>query len=333
MQNLPFSRDDYIESVDSLLHGNATKRQFVLAVTGWQDVVEGELDDTTMEFAVSRRTVWKFPTGMCLVTSPRYAPHISDLNKRVEYDPPAPVSCENHHKWLSEIYVNGWRPAENPISPASVDEILDALDDMETVNGTPELIIPWINSWASNNAAAEDLDAYGLQGLSGTPDRLLLLQSVQVMFKLAIEGELDKQSPWRIEYTPEEAYMSPHCGYMEFKGLLDEVEKRQMAIVVRNASLRATRDPAYELEIRAAYPGKDELPILWVPMDGANVGFHPSGWVYEQLLFVDDMNLERELYILADEVCFGLRPRYAIEELDEEWEPEGIFYIESEFEW
>ena len=327
--NRPFADENYVESVKNLVRGTATKRQFVEAITGWQNAVDGQLQDTEMSFAVSRRTLWLFPSGHTLVTSPGYGPHISDLNGHLDWESPAPVPMGDQHKWLPETYVNGWRPAEQPFKPALTDEILEAIDAMTEVNGTPKLIIPWLGSWASNIVAQEDFYALGRQGM-GPPD--VLLQSVQAMFNLAIQSGLENQSPWEIEYTSEEAYMSSRCGYMEFKAFLEELENRRMAIVIRNAAHHAWRDDAVAQEIRNAFPELEEIPIVWVPITGACLAYHPSGWVYEAPIFVDDVDLEKEMYRLADEISFGLRPKWSPEDLDEEWEAEGIFWTESELD-
>jgi hypothetical protein len=58
-----------------------------------------------------------------------------------------------------------------------------------------------------------------------------------------------------------------------------------------------------------------------------------NGWVGELVINVDNPELEKEMYILADEMDLSLSPKWTAEEVErEDWEAEGIFEITSDFD-
>jgi hypothetical protein len=126
--------------------------------------------------------------------------------------------------------------------------------------------------------------------------------------------------------------MSKECSYMNFKKFLDEIEKRKMAVVVRDVWTDFMKDEDVET-IRKQNPESQDLPIIWVPKNWAIGTYHPSGWVQDGSIYVEDEELEKQMYILAEEMDLSLYPAWSAEEVeDEDWTPEGIFKIASDLD-
>jgi hypothetical protein len=283
-----------------------------------------------MGFAVSRRTAWLFPNGYLLVIVHSFGPHITYLHEMISWDslPPVPEGLQN--EWKVENYANGWRPSSDPHEFPPTDSILEILEVMTEVNGEPKLIVPWRETWAQGIAAEGDdyFTGNSFQDRDVDPER----QSVQDMFKCVLDGGLERQSPWKVEFTNSEEYMPKFCSYMELIKFLDELERQKLAIVVRNVFSDYTKEEHAE-EIRAENSDRGQLPIVWVPSDYASNTYFGNGWVNELVIYVDNPELEKNMYILADEMDLSLFPKWTAEEVErEDWEAGGIFEIVSDFD-
>ena len=322
---------NYISSVSALENGVATRRELVEAITQWQMAVNSDYEGHEMSFPMAQRTVWLFPNNFTFIISSSSAPNISILNEMISWDSAAPVPEAQQDDWHPESFVNGWRLKNEPFEFRDTDFILETLDALIEVNGTPKLIIPWRDSWGES-AIGEEEEYY----TDWQPPRDInpLRKAIQDMFKAVANGLLEKQSPWEVEFTHEEAYLSDECSYIHFKRFLDEIENRKMAIVVRNVWTDFMRNEDDFARVRKEHPNSPaDMPIVWVPKNWAINTYRPNGWVYGAVIYVDQPELEKQMYILADEMELSLYPRWAPEEVeDEEWEAEGIFKIQSDID-
>lgn len=322
----PNDIQDYKSSVYALMNKSSTREQVVNAITQWMNVVEDDFEGLPMDYAVSRRTLWVFPNGITLIVSPRFGPHISNLHGLVPEDSPAPVPEEDQHNWNTAMYVNGWRLSLDPFVFRGPQFICHAIDSLTKINGEPSLVIPWMDSWA-RDSLDDEADFFEHEEQA---ERRTLRESVQQMFKFVAEGKLDSASPWPVEISAREAYMSEFCGYMEFKRFLDELEERKMALVARNEWTDFMNSDR-EAKIRSERPEFGESPIVWVPLNYGAKAYHPSGWVFDGSIYVGDEELEKQMYSLAEELELGLYAELEAEEVeDEDWQPQGHFVLRSD---
>lgn len=318
-------------SVKALLTSSATTGDVVEATTRWQQLVSSDPAGADMDYAVSRRTAWLFPNGYLLVIAPSFGPTISYLDDMISWDSIAPLPEELQGAWKSENYANGWRTIQDPQVFPRTEAILEILENLTSVNGKPRLVIPWRDSWAAD--VVDEGDDYFTSEASSQGEAVdPVLRSVQEMFRAVLGGQLEGQSPWEVEFSSPEAYLPRFCSYMEYKKFLDEIENRQLAIVVRNVWTDYTREENAQ-EIRANHPQFANLPIVWALKDYSLTTFYGNGWVNDALMYVFEPELEKNLYILAEEMDLSLTPKWGADEVDdEEWEAEGLFQIGSDFD-
>jgi hypothetical protein len=324
----PKAKEIFVSSVKNLGSLTASTKDLIEALTQWQPLLAGEYEGGDMSFAVSRRTSWLFPNGYILVISHSFGPHISHVDELIVWDSTPPVPEESKKNWKVENYANGWRPKNEPHEFPNTDVMLDLLEAMTEINGNPKLIIPWRDTWAQDIVDEGDYYLDPFEDSEIDPVR----QAVQDMFKSVLAGKIDSQSPWEVEFTDGEAYLPSFCGYMELVKFLDEIEKQELAIVVRNVSVDYTKERDAE-KIRAGNPQRAHLPIIWVPNDWAILTYFGNGWVNELVIYVADPELEKRMYILVEEMELTLYPRWAADEVAADgWKAVGSFQIGSDFD-
>jgi hypothetical protein len=324
----PKAKEIFVSSVKNLGNLTASTKELIEALTQWQPLV-GEYEAGDMSFAVSRRTSWLFPNGYVLVISHSFGPHISHVDELIVWDSTPPVPEDSKKNWKVENYANGWRPKSEPREFPNTDVILDLLEAMTEINGNPKLIIPWRETWAQDLVdEGDDFFDSPFEDSEIDPVR----RAVQDMFKSVLAGKVDSQSPWEVEFTDGEAYLPSFCGYMELVKFLDEIEKQELAIVVRNVSVDYTKEKDAK-EIRAENPKRAHLPIIWVPNDWAMLTYFGNGWVNELVIYVADPELEKRMYILVEEMELSLYPRWEADEVEADgWKAVGSFQIGSDFD-
>ena len=323
------AKEIFVTSVKNLESQTASKKDLIEALTQWQPLVAGEYESGDMSFAVSRRTSWLFPNGYVLVISHSFGPHIAHLDEMISWDSMPPVPEVSKKNWKVENYANGWRPNNEPHEFPNTDVIINLLEALTEINGNPKLIIPWRDTWAQD--IVDEGDEY-LDFPFEDSEIDSVRQAVQDMFKIVLAGKIDSQSPWEVEYTDGEAFLPRFCGYMELVKFLDEIEKQELAIVARNVSVDYTKEKDAR-EIRAVNPQRAHLPIIWVPNDWAILTYFGNGWVNKLVIFVDDPELEKRMYILAEEMELSLYPRWAADEVAADgWKAEGSFQVGSDFD-
>jgi hypothetical protein len=126
------------------------------------------------------------------------------------------------------------------------------------------------------------------------------------MFEAAIGGSVAKQSPWEVEFTPADAYFPATCTYKKFVSLLEQIEARNIAIVVRDAW---NDDTAEQVEhVRSKNPTLAHLPVLLVFCNWGEANFFGNGRIIEVELDSDpqDAMLEASIRTLAQELKLDL---------------------------
>lgn len=281
----------YSSSVDALVQGTATEEQLVEAITNWIKLIvpkESGFWRTPLAVAVSKRTCWLFPNDLLLVVSMAPAPlTLVSLKEVVPLSTPAPVDKGQQAQWFEDSFANGWSNGVGPLPRA--DRILSAISMLTELHGKPKLILPWVETWA--NSVEPDEDA-------------LEFTAAHIMFANAKSGDLANQSPWEVEFVPAEAYLPATCTYMKFVRLLEEIETRKIAIVVRDA-LTFDADPD---AVRNENPDLAQLPVLFVFCNWGEENYFGNGRVITVDIDIDSQNpeLETTIHSIARELNLDL---------------------------
>jgi hypothetical protein len=283
----------YASSVDALAAGIATEEQLVEALTQWIQLVvpeEGWFYSTPMLEAVSKRTCWLFPNDLLLVVSRAPVPvTLVSLSEVVSRGTSAPVNPKLQKEWYLDPLANGWGHALSPLPRAS--KISSLVSMLTQIHGKPKLILPWAETWAE--IVEEDDDA---------PE----FTAAHKMFEAAIGGSVAKQSPWEVEFAPADAYFPATCTYKKFVSLLEQIEARNIAIVVRDAW---NDDTAEQVEhVRSKNPTLAHLPVVLVFCNWGEANFFGNGRIIEVELDSEpqDAKLEAAIRTLAQELKLDL---------------------------
>jgi hypothetical protein len=322
--------DGFSKSVGALGSSTADGIDIVSAFTQFMPHVVGDFEGADVIWPISLRTTWLFPNGYLLVIAPSFGPTISKLDDElVSWDSMAPVPEEHQPEWKVESFANGWILGKSSRVFPTADQIMEVIEMMTEVNGQPRLLIPWRETWAQEGV--DQGDAFFLEDWTNPQgDFDPFRKSIQLMYKAVISGELEKQSPWKVDFVGAHEFMPSLCGYSDLQRFLTELEARELASVVRDVWLDQTSASDAEV-VRAANPEYAHLPLVWVIKDHAMYTYFGNGWINNLTLKVSDGELEREMYLLADELELGLITKYESEEVeDEEWEAEGFFQIGSQ---
>lgn len=283
----------YASSVDALVGGTATEEQLVEALTQWIQLVvpeEGWFYSTPMLEAVSKRTCWLFPNDLLLVVSRAPVPvTLVSLSKVVPKWTSAPVDPKLKKEWSLDPLANGWGHGLSPLPRAN--KISSLVSMLTQIHGKPKLLLPWAETWA--DIVEEDEDA---------PE----FTAAHKMFEAAIGGSVAEQSPWEVEFAPAEAYFPATCTYKKFVSLLEHIEARNIAIVVRDAS---NDDIGEQVEyVRNKNPTLAHLPVLLVFCNWGEENYFGNGRIIQVELdsHPQDAKLETEIRTLAQEVKLDL---------------------------
>ena len=325
------SEFQFIESVERMGSQTAGKLDIVSALTQFQPHMIGDFLDADVKWPISLRTAWVFPNGYVLVVTPNFGPTISRLSDEiVSWDDPAPVPHNLQSDWKVESFANGWRLWDGVRDFPSAEKVLSLIEVMTEVNGEPSIVIPWRETWASD-ALNEGQDFF-LNDYADPNSVDPLRKAIHSMFYSVVEGDLERQSPWRVEFVGAEDFLPSLCGYSDLKKFLAEVESQELAIVVRDVSISETTDSHAE-QVKARNPESSHLPVIWILKDDAMLTYSGNGWVNDLDIKVTDPQLEKSLYLLADEMSLSLYTKWEPEEVeDEEWEASGFFRIGSDFD-
>jgi hypothetical protein len=322
----------FVESIERITSQAATKVDIVSAVTQFQPHLLGDFLDADVEWPISLRTTWLFPNGYVLVVAPTFGPTISRLSDEVvSWEDPAPVPPDYQSQWKAESFANGWRLRDGERTFPSAEKVLSLIEMMTEVNGEPRMLIPWRETWARDALnKGQDFFLNDWTVPEGGFDPLW--KSIHSMFYAAVEGDLERQSPWLVEFVGAEEFLPRLCGYSDLEKFLAEVESQKLALVVRDAYRDDTKD-AHAEQVKTRNPELSHLPVIWVLKDDAMRTYFGNGWVNDLHIKVPDPRLEKALYLLADEMRLSLYPKWEPEELeDDEWEPDGFFRIGSDFD-
>jgi hypothetical protein len=315
--------NSYVACIERLKDGSASARDIIEATTQWMEVFSTDTIGERMDEQVSKRTAWLFPNNLLLVVCKFFGPTIVNYVDSIQMDTPAPLPIEIQEEWWVSLPANGWYKSDAADVFPEPDGIFEIIEILTQLHGAPKLVIPWINTWA------KDAVGHGEDFWKGDPFR----KAVQDMFTIAINGRLGVQSPWEIEFTSERAFLPKDCHFMQFVKLLDEIQKRQIALVGIGVYRGHMSDEGTIEYLRKENPEAANLPIIYVPTGFGDGWFFGNGWVQEALIVVDNADVEKEIYKLVEELQLDFSLPWIPQDVLEgdSWKQDGVLTVTSEW--
>lgn len=219
-----------------------TVETFIQGLTGWLNTEITEYTEGMWE-AISRRAVWVYPNNMTLTIGTDITPTLSYLNKETKAEDKAPLpSTQNPKNWSWVYNVNGWASDRN----FTTEELANLIDRITQLYGEPKLCLPWLYRIEQAVDEGEDYYSYWEEG----EEPYNIRKSFYELSILLNENKISAISPWVLEITEEDSYMSDYCKYTKFAKLTDDLETSGEWLVILDehcaACASGTRTSYYE---------------------------------------------------------------------------------------
>lgn len=206
------------------LKNTLTVETFIHGLAGWLDTSIAEYTEGAWE-AVSRRAVWVYPNELMLTIGTSITPTLSYLNVETHADDKAPLpSTESRKNWSWVYNINGWASDKN----FTVEELAILVDRLTQLYGEPKLCLPWV--YKVEGAVDEGEDYYSYWDTED--EEHVLYKSFYELAVLIAEDKIGKISPWVLEITDEDGYMSEYSKYSKFRNLVNELEESGEWLVI-----------------------------------------------------------------------------------------------------
>lgn len=303
----------WLKTVEKAVAGEATKEEFIHAVTGWLTTELAEYTEGSYE-AISRRVIWLFDEKWAIVYGSYFPLTVTHMDEEVTSETTPPIELPG---WSYRKHANGWQHhLEN--SDISEKDILHLIDALSKILGEPKLVLPWGYCWA-DNIAEEELDEYLEWGAEGSEELRTAMHALAT--SVGEPGSLAEVSPWELEKTDEAEWMPEFCDWSRFQRVTSAIEERKLMILNLDEHCAACGSNVYEWAVKddPEMEGKRIFLTWGQNSQGTYLG---DGSIYLEV-YLDDEGDERAVkQIAADE---GLDDQIN----EEDWEPSGAWYYES----
>jgi hypothetical protein len=313
--------EDWFNSFERTLAGEATRAEFIASVTEWlkNEDISGGLEGRFE--AVSRRVVWVFPKGWAFVVGSGHSPTFYHVDELMDPDSPFLFDDDRSEGWEFRRYANGWELASVG-TDWSAGLIAEWVERFSSVLGSPKLSLPWGYAWLDRITEQEEYYySWEEKNYSDNPE----LSPYKIMSRVAAaaeDGQLAEVSPWTLEVGEEDDYMSEFSDWARFHRVVAEIEESKLMIVNLDEHCAACNSGVYEWAVKDD-PELEGKNIFLTWGQGSEGGWLGNGFIATEVEFESS---EDECAVWKLLVQEGLEEPF---EGEEECDPVGSWEYES----